>query len=150
MPGLTGIVAITDDLAAHAGWLASAEALHVQLRPDIPGLYGDYMRRMFDEGAEMALLVEDGSVRAVAVYHCLHTTFQGYRFYLDDLVADAAHRARGHGRALMAWCEARARERGCDTFALDSGTPRARAHKFYFNLGFGIAAFSFGKSLRPG
>jgi hypothetical protein len=39
-------------------------------------------------------------------------------------------------------------ERGCDTFALDSGTQRQQAHKFYFREGLTIPAFHFSKSLK--
>jgi hypothetical protein len=49
---MVSIIAITDDLPAHTDWLAATEGLHRQLRPGVPKPYGDYMRRMFDEGAE--------------------------------------------------------------------------------------------------
>jgi hypothetical protein len=38
------------------------------------------------------------------------------------------------------------RERACDTFALDSGTFRQQAHKFYFREGMTIPAFHFSKA----
>ena len=142
------IIAITDDLAGNMGWLEAAEILHRQLRPSIPRPYVGYMSRMFDEGAEMALRVEGNAVRAIAVYRCHHTTFHGLRFYVDDLVTDEAQRARGFGAHLVAWCEARARQRGCDVLDLESGTQRPRTHKFYFRHGLSIFAFSFTKPLK--
>lgn len=144
----TRIIALSDDLAVHADWLARAEPLHRQLRPNLAHDYADYLRRMFAEGAEMAVLVEADIVRAVSVYRCFHTTFHGRRFYLDDLVTDESQRGRGFGATMMGWCEQRARDRGCDVFDLDSGTQRPRTHKFYFKLDFGIFAFSFTKPLR--
>jgi GNAT superfamily N-acetyltransferase len=148
MTGPTQIIAVTDDLSGNAGWLAAAEALHRQLRPNIPHPYAAYMRRMFEEGAEMAILTEGDAVRAAAVYRCHHTTFHGLRFYIDDLITDEAQRARGFGAQMIAWCEARARQRGCDVLDLESGTHRPRTHKFYFRHDLGIFAFGFTKPLK--
>jgi GNAT superfamily N-acetyltransferase len=141
------IIAISDDLASHGAWLARSSSLHRSLRPALPERYDDYMRKMFAEGAEMAILHTAGIVRSLAVYRCHHTTFHGYRFYVDDLVTDESQRGRGFGAALLGWCERRARERGCDTFDLESGVQRPRTHQFYFREGLAIFAFSFSKQL---
>lgn len=145
---MASIIAITDDLPANTSWLAAAETLHRQLRPNVPNPHGDYMRQMFDEGAEMAVLEDGGVVRAVVVYRCYHTTFHGYRFYIDDLVTDEAIRGRGYGQQIITWCEQRARQRGCDALDLDSGTQRHRTHKFYFRNDLTIFAFGFTKPLK--
>jgi GNAT superfamily N-acetyltransferase len=142
------IIPITDDLARNAAHLSAAAALHRSLRANLPADYEAYMRRMFAEGAEMAVLVVDGAVRSLAVYRSHHTTFHGLRFYVDDLVTDEAERGRGFGGQMLAWCETRARERGCDAFDLESGVQRPRTHRFYFRQGLTIFAFSFTKSLR--
>ncbi len=51
----------------------------------------------------------------------------GKTLYVDDLVTDAAARSQGHGEAMLQWLIALAREAGCDTFSLDSGTHRRSA-----------------------
>ena len=142
------IITITDDLEKHAAWLTAAEPLHRTLRPDIPHPYAAYMRRMFVEGAGMAVLIDQGTVRGIAVFRANHTTFRGYRFYLDDLVTEEAKRGSGFGAQLLVWCEAKAKAMDCDFFDLESGVPRARTHKFYFREGLGISSFGFSKSLR--
>lgn len=141
------IVAISDDPKPDVSWLARSEALHRSFRPLLPECYEEYLGRMFAEGAEMAVLHTDGIPRSLALYRCYHTTFHGYRFYIDDLVTDEAYRGRGFGEALLSWCEQRARERGCDAFDLDSGVQRTGAHRFYFRKGLTIFAFSFTKQL---
>lgn len=141
------IVAISDDPVVHADLLAAGETLHRQLRPDLPAHYADYMRQMFAEGAEMAVVVQDGAVRAIAVFRCHLTTFHGRRFYIDDLVADQDQRSRGFGGKLLSWCEALARKRGCGGLALESGVQRQRAHNFYFRHGLTIITFGFFKPL---
>jgi GNAT superfamily N-acetyltransferase len=141
------IVSITDDLNTGVVWLSRSELLHRTLRPAIPDAYEDYLRKMFAEGAEMAVLHVDGVPKSLAVYRCLHTTFHGYRFYIDDLVTDESQRGQGFGAALLCWCEHRAIARGCDTFDLESGVQRPRTHQFYFREGLTIFAFSFTKQL---
>ncbi len=141
------IHALADDPASIDVWLARSEALHRTLRPALPTDYAGTMRRMFNEAAAMVVLHDAGAVRALAVFRHHHTTFQGHRFYIDDLVTDEKLRGAGHGAALLAWCEARARALGCDTLALDSGVQRAAAHRFYFRERFAIASFGFTKSL---
>ena len=132
--------------AGEADWLARCEALHRQLRPQLPADYAGLIRTMLAEGAGMAVLHAGGAPQALAIWRHHHTTFHGHRFYLDDLVADEAARGRGHGAALLAWCQARATALGCDTFALESGPQRGAAHRFYFRHGFTISSFGFSRA----
>ena len=128
-------------------WLGRTEALHRSLRPDLPSAYQAYLEQMFSEGAHMAVLHVSGTPKALAIYRIHHTTFAGLRFYMDDLVTTELERGQGYGTALLSWCEATARTKGCSTFALDSGVQRAAAHRFYFRHGLTVLAFSFAKRL---
>lgn len=138
---------LSDSAMTMADWLARAESLHRVLRPNLPADYETYLRLMFAEGAEMAVLHEQEVPKALAVFRVLHTTFNGRRFYIDDLVTVEGERGRGYGAGLLRWCEDQARTRGCDTFALDSGVQREAAHRFYFRHGMSIMAFGFAKRL---
>ena len=144
------IVAITN--AAHdiaePNWLKRSEAVHRQLRPQLPGDYVGRMREVFAGGAEMAVCVRDGKVCGIAVFRVLEKTFSGRELYCDDLVADESTRSTGVGHLLIVHMEAVAVERGCDTFELDSGVQRQQAHKFYFREGLTIPSFHFSKSLK--
>ncbi len=141
------IVHLTADTADLADWLERAETLHRMLRPQMPAGYGAMMARILAEGAQMALVHEAGAVRALAVFRAFHNTWNGYRFYVDDLVTDEARRSAGHGGFLLRWCEALARQWGCGGFTLESGVQRGAAHRFYFREGMTITAFSFGKEI---
>ena len=138
---------LTLESAALDEWLGRCEAVHRALRTALPADYRGLMRRVMAQGAEIAIRHQDQVVCALAVFRCYQNTYDGYRFYIDDLVTDPAQRSAGHGAALIAWCEALARTRGCDYLCLDSGVQRARAHRFYFREGFSIAAYSFRKAL---
>ena len=125
-------------------WLARAESVHRQLRPHLPD-YDAKMARVLKD-ARMALAVKGDTVLGLAVYRWHENTFDGLKFYIDDLIADEAHRSVGVGHALIAHLEEVARKLGASGLVLDSGTQRSQAHKFYFREGFVIPAFNFKKS----
>ena len=72
----------------------------------------------------------------------------GLTLYVDDLVTAAAQRSQGHGRTVLHWLIQVARERGCQTFSLDSGTHRQEAHAFYFREGMRVTSFHFALPLK--
>ena len=128
--------------------LAGAEAVHRQLRPQLPADYSAKMQRIFRDGGEMCVAVRNKKVVGVAVYREFENTHAGRRFYVDDLVTDESERSSGVGRALMVYLQQVARERGCPGLDLESGTQRMRAHRFYFREGFFITSFSFRKDFQ--
>ncbi len=126
--------------------LADAERVHRQLRPHLAD-YAGRMREVLAGGAQMAVAVDGAEVRGVTVFRILEKTHSGRDLYCDDLVTDETKRSTGVGRALMQYMESVCRERGCDTFSLDSGAQRQRAHKFYFREGMTITSFHFDKKI---
>lgn len=121
------------------GWLAKAEPVHRKLRDQLPADYAGRLAAVFANGARMSV---------VAIWRLVENTYEGRRLYVDNLVTDTAHRSQGVGRFLIAQLEARARDLGCDVLALDSGTQRTFAHRFYFREGFVIPSFCFRKTLK--
>jgi len=129
-------------------WLSRAEPVHRQLRDGLPADYAGRLRAVFANGGRMSVATEAQAVRGVAVWRLIENTYEGRRLYVDDLVTDAAHRSRGIGRALLRHLEQHARNMQCDVLALDSGTQRTGAHRFYFREGLVIPAFCFRKNLK--
>ncbi|HUJ01654.1 MAG TPA: GNAT family N-acetyltransferase [Usitatibacter sp.] len=127
--------------------LAAAEAVHRQLRPHLRADYAGRMKEVFAGGAEMAVAEEGGTVLGVTVFRILEKTHSGRELYCDDLVTDEAKRSTGVGHALIAYLERVCGERDCDTFALDSGTQRQQAHRFYFREGMTITSFHFDRKV---
>jgi len=134
-----------DGVVTSLEWLARAESVHRQLRPHLPVNYVERMQRVLS-GARMALAAEDNEVLGLAVYRWYENTFDGLKFYVDDLVTTETQRSRGVGKALVGHLEKVARGLGAAGMALDSGTHRTQAHKFYFREGFVINSFNFKKS----
>jgi GNAT superfamily N-acetyltransferase len=138
----------SDGSVVESTWLARAEPVHRQLRPGLPADYAGRLRVVFANGARMSVATEGETVRGVALWRMIENTWEGRRLYVDDLVSDDAHRSRGVGRALLQHLERHARDSQCDVLALDSGTQRTEAHRFYFREGLVIPAFSFRKNLK--
>ena len=104
----------------------------LQLRPHLqPEQFLPTVRAQEAGGYRLAMLEDGGEVRAVAGYRVMDNLVSGRILYVDDLVTDSAVRSKGHGKALLGWLEARAREAGCRTLELDSGVQRFDAHRFY-------------------
>jgi len=143
------IIEVTDATGriVAARWLAQAETVHRQLRPQLMPNYQEQMLRVFANGGRMLVAVDDGEVLGLTVWRYLEKTFSRSELYIDDLVTDAGHRSAGVGKALLGWCEAKAHALGCTQLTLDSGTPRLKAHKFYFREGLQITSFHFVKPL---
>lgn len=116
-----------------------------QLRPHLRA--DDFVprvrRMMAAENYRLAFATEDAEVRAVAGFRPMEMLYAGRTLYVDDLVTDATHRSRGHGDRLFDWLVAHARQAGCETLHLDSGTQRVDAHRFYLRKRMKIACFHF-------
>lgn len=128
-------------------WLARAEQVHRQLRPQLPADYAGRMHEVFANGARLLVAVSDEQVLGVALWRLIENTYEGLRLYVDDLVTDESQRSRGVGKLLLQHLEQQARALGCAVLALDSGVQRAAAHKFYFREGMHIPSFCFRKNL---
>jgi GNAT superfamily N-acetyltransferase len=144
------IIAVTDANGAivEPDWLARSESVHRQLRPALPADYRGTLEAVFAGGGRMCIVIEAERVLGLAVYRIHEKTHTGLELYVDDLITDEAERSKGVGHALMAHLEQVAGEAGCETLALDSGTHRPQAHKFYFREGMVISSFHFKKALR--
>jgi GNAT superfamily N-acetyltransferase len=95
------------------------------------------------EGYQLAFLEHDGAIVSVAGFRIQNMLSSGKTFYVDDLVTDAAARSQGHGEAMIQWLIGLAREAGCVSFDLDSGTQRQEAHAFYLRQRLRITSFHF-------
>lgn len=100
------------------------------------------------QGFRLAYVEDEGEVVAVAGYRVMEMLASGRTMYVDDLVTDETRRSRGYGKAVLDWLQERAREEGCQTFSLDSGTHRQEAHAFYFRERMRVTSFHFAKKLK--
>jgi GNAT superfamily N-acetyltransferase len=119
-------------------------AVMSQLRPLlIANEFAARVQAQQAEGYQLVSLEYEDAVVSVAGFRMQNMLSSGKTLYVDDLVTDAAGRSRGHGEAMLQWLIALAREAGCDTFSLDSGTQRQEAHAFYLRQRMRITSFHF-------
>jgi GNAT superfamily N-acetyltransferase len=143
---------VTDESGAVIApeWLPRAEPVHRQLRDKLPPGFDAWqqtLQTIFANGGRMTLAVEGEVVKGVALWRIIENACEGRRLYVDDLVVDTVCRSRAIGKRLIDWLENEARARSCTVLALDSGTQRKEAHRFYFREGFLITSFCFRKDL---
>jgi GNAT superfamily N-acetyltransferase len=115
-----------------------------QLRPALTAdTFVDRVEQQQREGYRLAFLENEGSVVSVAGFRVMSVLWSGRTLYVDDLITDEAMRSHGFGAQMIVWLIALAKEEGCETFSLDSGTHRHEAHAFYFRQGLRISDFHF-------
>lgn len=115
-----------------------------QLREKLaPEEFEKLVAQQQSEGYRLAFAETEGAVVAVAGFRVIHMLSSGKTLYVDDLVTDVACRSQGVGEALLKWLVELARGSNCETFSLDSGVHRRRAHRFYFAQGMHISDFHF-------
>ena len=66
---------------------------------------------------------------------------------LDNIVVIESARSKGVGKLIFKTLEQKAKEENCNMLALDSYTSNFKAHKFFYNQGFGPKGFHFIKLL---
>lgn len=131
-------------LATKDGQIEQCFAVMHQLRPHLQQAdFAGLVRAQQTEGYQLAALEISGSVVAVAGFRIQLFLATGRTLYVDDLVTDARVRSRGHGEAMIQWLIAHARQAGCRSFSLDSGTQRQDAHAFYLRNRLRITSFHF-------
>jgi GNAT superfamily N-acetyltransferase len=62
---------------------------------------------------------------------------------IDNMVVSSKSRSQGVGKLIFNYLGEKAKEEGCSMMALDSYTANFKAHKFFYNEGFGPKGFHF-------
>ncbi len=137
-------------LVTSADEIAKGFAVMRELRPLLASVdeFVAKVQQQQAQGFELALLEHEGKIVTVAGFRVQHMLVSGLTMYVDDLVTGAAYRSKGHGKTMLNWLIAHARERGCAMFSLDSGTHRQEAHAFYFREGMRVSSFHFALPLK--
>lgn len=103
-----------------------------ELRPEVTeNTFLPRVRAQEKTGYRLAMVLDGDEVVAVAGFRIGENLAWGRFLYVDDLVATAARRSRGHGSHLLAWLRRYAVDVGCMELHLDSGIHRKAAHRFY-------------------
>ncbi|MCW8900903.1 MAG: GNAT family N-acetyltransferase [Gammaproteobacteria bacterium] len=118
--------------------------LLAQLRPDIKA--EDFVERIlsqFKRGYQLAAVLHDDSIMAVAGYHYNDNLAWGKYLYIEDLITHQKNRSQGYGAMLLSWLHDEARKNYCNQLHLDSGIQRKEAHRFYEREGMMFASHHY-------
>lgn len=98
---------------------------------------------------ELFVYEDDGVIRGVMGFRLRERIEHVSRYgEISALVTEAEHRRAGIGRALVAFAEQHAAEKGCEGTWLASGFQRKEeAHLFYESLGYEKTGYRFVKKL---
>lgn len=119
-----------------------------ELRPhlDLLGLQSAWATQHAEGYRAVGLFVDEVCI-GFAGYRVQTMLAHGRFLYVDDLVVAEARRGQGAGELLLDWLQEAARDAGCSSIQLDSGTQRSGAHAFYFRSGMTIPSFHFRRAL---
>jgi GNAT superfamily N-acetyltransferase len=135
-----GLVATYDWLFAHPG-----------SRPATwdPGRAATTLSETIASSEAEVLVAEVGGrlVGACTVYLDIRSVRFGDRAWVEDLSVHPDHRSRGVGKALLEAAKDWGRAHGATHLALNSGTSRTDAHRFYEREGPSTRSLSFGWEL---
>lgn len=115
-----------------------------QLRPHIKEKeFLKIICHQFENGYQLAAVVLEDCVVAVAGYHFRENLAWGKYLYVEDLVSEQKKRSTGLGHMLLNWLHDEARKNKCDQLHLDSGVQRKDAHRFYEREGMEFASHHY-------
>ena len=119
-----------------------------QLRPHIKvEEFQDRILSQFKHGYQLAAVLDDNSIMAVAGYNFNENLAWGKYLYIEDLITHLKHRSHGFGKMLLSWLHDEARNTHCDQLHLDSGIQRKEAHRFYEREGMMFASHHYVSTL---
>jgi ribosomal protein S18 acetylase RimI-like enzyme len=105
-------------------------------------------RRALDDPRSVVLVAEEDGVVVGFVALTFVDKPWGLSCEVGTLVVERARRGRGHGAALMAAAEARARSEGAKGMRVEVLEGNQQARAFYHRLGYGVLAQRMGKPVR--
>jgi GNAT superfamily N-acetyltransferase len=95
-----------------------------------------------NEYGQLAVFQDDQCV-GIAGFWIGTKVWCGKYLEIDNLVVSAKYRSQGAGKMLFDYLSLKAKNEGCNMIALDSYTSNFKAHKFFYNEGFGPKGFHF-------
>lgn len=112
-----------------------------------PEKYRNMLIKMLAKSYFQVAVFENGKCIAISgVWHATKLWCGDY-IELDNIIVDTSYRSSGAGKMIFGYIEQKAKELNCTMLSLDSYTTNHKAHKFFYNQGFGPKGFHFVKVL---
>lgn len=109
--------------------------------------YESYLKEMIPHNYKQLVIYDNDICVALTGFWTGYKLWSGKYIEIDNFIVDPAHRAKGLGKMMTDFIDARAREEGCTMIVLDAYTNNFTAQRFYFNQGYIPKGFHFLKMI---
>jgi GNAT superfamily N-acetyltransferase len=124
--------------------IATLKHLYPKLQLD---KYRDYLQFMIPNNyTQIAVFEADNCIGITGCWFNIKL-WSGKYLEIDNFIVHPDHRKKGVGKLLTDFVEQKAVDLGCTNIVLDAYTHNFKAHRFYYNQGFGPKGFHFVKIL---
>jgi GNAT superfamily N-acetyltransferase len=128
-------------------------AHHDVIRELYPNLslekYREMLTRMLENSYGQIAVFDQNKCIAISGFWHGTKLWCGDYIELDNVVVIEEYRSKGAGKLMADYLENKAKELNCTMLALDAYTTNFKAHRFYYNQGYGPKGFHFVKVLDP-
>jgi ribosomal protein S18 acetylase RimI-like enzyme len=105
--------------------------------------YRSELTFMVQHNYSQVAVKEKGTILGVSGIWIGSKLWCGKYLEIDNIVVSTKTRSKGVGKFMVDFLEKKARSLGCSMMTLDSYTNNFKAHKFFYNMGFGPKGFHF-------
>ena len=109
--------------------------------------YENMLKEMLKNSYGQVAVFEGETCLAISGFWLGTKLWCGKYLELDNVIVHPEHRNKGIGKIISNYLEEKARKMNCTILALDAYTTNFKAHRFYYNQGFGPKGFHFIKVL---
>ncbi len=109
--------------------------------------YEEYLQFMIPNNyTQIAVFENDTCIGITGCWYNIKL-WSGKYLEIDNFIVHTNHRQKGVGKMMTDFVEQKAINLGCTNIVLDAYTHNFKAHRFYYNQGFGPKGFHFVKIL---
>lgn len=109
--------------------------------------YASELDLMLPHNYSQLVVFDQGECIAICGIWIGNKLWVGKYLELDNIIVKETARSKGVGELIFKTLEQKAKDENCNMMALDSYTSNFKAHKFFYNQGFGPKGFHFVKLL---
>jgi GNAT superfamily N-acetyltransferase len=109
--------------------------------------YESYLKEMVPHNYKQLAVFEDDVCVGVTGFWTAMKLWTGKYIEIDNFIVHSEHRAKGIGKSMTDYIDAKAKAEDCNAIVLDAFTGNFTAHRFYYNQGYVPKGFHFLKIL---
>ncbi|WP_268849432.1 GNAT family N-acetyltransferase [Flavobacterium aestivum] len=109
--------------------------------------YESYLKEMVPHNYKQLAVFEDEICVGVTGFWTAMKLWTGKYIEIDNFIVHSDHRAKGVGKMMTDYIDAKAKAENCNAIVLDAFTGNFTAHRFYYNQGYAPRGFHFLKIL---